>query len=266
MPAYLGQHFLADEPTVRSIVDACEIAAGDTVVEIGPGRGVLTRHLVQRHGRLVAVELDRALVERLTRDFPSSDRFRLVHADFLKWDLDKELAGASSIKFVGNLPYSVASPILQKVLAWPGFRLAVFMFQKEVALRLVAKPGSKEYGILTLAADLHALVDWIADVGREKFRPPPTVDSAVLRFRKKPSPLPPDVTGVAVLRVAKAAFSQRRKQVVNPLAHALSLDKTEVLKALDAVGIPPTARAEELTLAQFAALARRLVSGRARRL
>jgi len=258
MPAYLGQHFLKDEGVADAIVRACEIGPEDVVVEIGPGRGILTRRLAGRPRRLIVVEIDEDLLGRLAAEILPSDRIRTVHADFLEWDLERGLPGTGLVKFVGNLPYAVASPILQKVLAWPRTSLAVFMFQKEVCERLTAEPGSKEYGVLTLIARLRAEVEWVALVGRDKFRPCPKVDSGVLRFRPRAYQLPKGVTGESLMRVVKAAFSQRRKQLANPLAASLGVPKERVLEALHGCGLRPQARAEELSLEDFARLARAL--------
>lgn len=255
MPAYLGQHFLIDQGVARRAVEALELSPDDVVVEIGPGRGILTRQLYGKCD-LTSVELDQDLIADLRREFPENDRFRLLHADFLKLSSPR-IAGrgeGEGIKFVGNLPYAVASPILQKVLAWENTALAVFMFQKEVCDRLTAGPGSRDYGVLSIVAALHAEVSWVAEAGRDKFRPRPRVDSGVLKFQMSKAALPRGVTEQRLLTVVKAAFSQRRKRLANPLAHGLGLPKDQVLKALAACAIPPDARAEQVPVAGFAAL------------
>jgi 16S rRNA (adenine1518-N6/adenine1519-N6)-dimethyltransferase len=233
MPAYLGQHFLVDDAIAQAAVDALEPKAGEAVVEIGPGRGVLTRKLIAAGVDLTAVELDQDMIGKLRREVAEGERFRILHGDFLRWRMDSALAKAKSVKF-----------------------LAVFMFQKEVCERLVAEPGSRDYGILSIVADLNAEVSWVADAPRDRFRPPPKVDSGVLKFRMRSKKLPQGVDAGALLKVAKAAFSQRRKQIANPLAHGLGIDKAKVLAALEAAGVAPQARAESVSIEQFAACSR----------
>ena len=291
MPAYLGQHFLIDEAIAQRAVEALDIGPEDLVIEIGPGRGILTRHVLHAQPkRLIAVELDQDLIGTLRAEFKYTDRFEIIHSDFLKLNLDTAIGpsspadagtspvggrkstplptgedarrageGLSSVKFIGNLPYAVASPILQKVLAWERTSLAVFMFQKEVCDRLAAEPGNRDYGVLSVVAQLHAQVSWVAVAGKDRFRPRPQVDSGVLQFKIRPTALPKGVTEQRLMTVVKTAFSQRRKQIANPLSHGLGLPKEQVLKALEACGIPPEARAEEVPVERFAALTKVLV-------
>jgi 16S rRNA (adenine1518-N6/adenine1519-N6)-dimethyltransferase len=246
--ARLDQHFLKD-PLVRDrILAAARISAGDSVVEIGPGRGFLTRELAAA-ASVTAVEMDERLAEALRREMEGTPGFRLIVSDFLK--VEPSVLGEPPLKFVANLPYSVASPILQKILSWDCWSLAVLMFQKEVAERITAQPGCRDYGVLTLSVAIKASAETVTLAPASAFSPKPKVESAVVLLKRRAVPLVPAADEEAFFRVARAAFSQRRKIVLNPLSGAFPLGRERIAGALAECGIPPTARAEEIPLEGF---------------
>lgn len=245
-PARLGQHFLIDPSTSGAIVSAAVLEPGEAVLEIGPGRGVLTEGLLAAGARVTAVEMDDRLAALLRERFGVNSGFNLVHSDFLRFDLGA--LGAGPFKVVSNLPYSVAGPILQKILTWPLWSLAVLMFQKEVAERIVAAPGGPDYGLLTLSTAIHAEAEYLLDVPRECFAPRPKVASAVVRLRRRASPLLEPAREEAFFKIARAAFGQRRKMAANPLARALGIPRDAVVGALARCGVDASARAENIPL------------------
>ena len=253
MRARLDQHFLVDAAVADRIVAAARLDPGDAVLEIGPGRGILTDRLLAAGASVTAVEIDERLHAELSARLGSNERLRLVRADFLGVDLASLPAPC---KIVSNLPYSVASPILQRLLPWPGWSEALLMFQKEVAERVEAGPGGRDYGVLSISVAIYAEAERIFDVGRFAFRPPPKVQSSVVRLARRERPsVPEGLSPEEVLRVAKAAFSQRRKMAANALASSLGLERAAVVSALGDCGVAPTARGETISLDAFARLA-----------
>lgn len=248
----LGQHFLKDPSAVSRILHACRLQPSDTVVEIGPGRGALTRPLAASGARLFAVELDRALAAGLDSEFAGKPNVTVIEGDFL--ELPAEALPADPLKFVGNLPYYVTGPILRRILRWPGWTLAVVMVQDEVADRLVAAPGGKAYGPLTLETALRAEAEKIALVRAGAFSPPPKVDSAVVRLAPRRAELGA-ASEDAVLEAVYASFGQRRKKILNSVSSILRISKPEAEAALRRAGIDPSARAETLPLEAFVSLA-----------
>ncbi len=249
MPARLGQHFLKDESVRDSIVAAARIAPGSKVLEIGPGRGFLTRSLLEQKVELTAVELDERLAEGL-----DALPMRLIREDFLKLDLST--LGEGPFTVVSNLPYSVASPILQKILRWERWTSAVLMFQKEVADRVTAAPGGPDYGLLTLSVVNRAESERVIEAPRTAFSPPPKVASGVVRLIRRPAPLVADEG--RLFRIARPAFEQRRKMAAGTLSRALGVARENVAAAFADAGIDASARPEAITFAQFAALSESL--------
>lgn len=253
MGARLGQHFLVDESVRDSIVAAARLTGRETVLEIGPGAGALTGELLRQAARVVAVELDERLAQALpARVGAGAERLQVVRRDFLAADLDS--LGGGPFVVVGNLPYAVAGPILQRLLAWPRWETAVLMFQKEVAERVAASPGGPDYGLLTLSVLLRAVPERVTQAGRLCFSPPPKVDSAVVRLKRREKALAEGAAEAAFFRVAKAAFEQRRKMAAGPIAAALGRPRAEVAAALERLGAAPTARAQELPFELYLAL------------
>lgn len=257
----LGQNFLVDPNLQRKIVRALDPAPDDTVIEIGPGHGALTDHLTGHVARVVAVELDDDLSDELARRYTGRPDVEIVHEDVLAWDPAPALR-SSPAKVVGNIPYNITSPIIFRLLEWrpPPSRI-ILMVQKEVADRLVAAPGSRQYGALTVGVRAAARVERLFTVGRGAFRPAPNVDSAVIRIDPA-APLERDEA--ERLRVlTRAAFGLRRKQFQKILRSAApyGLASDEARGILEEVGLRPEDRPEVLSPRQFiqlaAALARR---------
>jgi 16S rRNA (adenine1518-N6/adenine1519-N6)-dimethyltransferase len=255
----LGQNFLVDPNLQRKIVDALDLGHGDTVLEIGPGRGALTDRLGERladlDGRLIAVELDDDLADQLRHTFDDRDDVDIVHADFLAWD-PAHMDPDRTLKVVGNIPYNITSPILFRVLEWrPVPERIVLMVQKEVADRLLAAPGGKAYGALTVGVRAQARVDRLFAVGRNAFRPVPAVDSAVIRITPRPASGPG--TGPPLRALTRAAFGMRRKQLQKILrtAPGYGLAQDAADRVLAGVGLQPQDRPESLEPETFVHLA-----------
>jgi 16S rRNA (adenine1518-N6/adenine1519-N6)-dimethyltransferase len=251
----LGQHFLRDPNVVQTILAAAELKPSDTVLEIGPGKGILTDPLAARVSRVVAVELDDALAHRLKRHFDAQPSVQIVHADILKAELES-LFLAPSVKVLGNLPYSITSPIFEKLMPWQAWNVGVFLIQREVAARITALPGSRDFGILTLAVQLFAEAESILQVKPGAFLPPPQVSSTVIRLRRKPQ-LPFSLEEIsAFFDLAHGAFAHRRKTIANSLAFHSQISRTEIEKWLRSCEISPGARAETLSLADYVKLSK----------
>jgi 16S rRNA (adenine1518-N6/adenine1519-N6)-dimethyltransferase len=246
----LGQHFLLKGSALDRIAGAACPEREPLVIEIGAGRGALTERLLARAERVVAIEIDAALVELLRGKFQGEARLTVVQGDALELDLGQW--GPAPI--AGNLPYYAATPIIEKVLGLGAAVLhAVFLVQKEVAARLAAHPGSRDYGYLSVQTQLQADVETLFDIPPSSFRPPPKVDSTVVRLRPRNRARELGIADPArFLRFVSHCFRQKRKTLRNNLSGAYGKD------AMD--GWPEAGRrAEELTVEQFAELYRRLV-------
>ncbi|MBB3275370.1 MULTISPECIES: 16S rRNA (adenine(1518)-N(6)/adenine(1519)-N(6))-dimethyltransferase RsmA [unclassified Pseudoxanthomonas] len=245
----LGQHFLTDRSYIERIVLAVDPKPGDRLVEIGPGQGAITLPLLRRHGELTAIEFDRDLITPLMEASEGVGRLTIIHKDVLAVDFGK-LAGDDRLRLVGNLPYNLSSPILFHALEHAAsIRDMVFMLQKEVVDRMAAGPGSKVYGRLSVMLQAYCTVTPLFVVPPGAFRPPPKVDSAVVRM----VPRPPAEIGVAdpqrFTEIVRAAFGQRRKTLRNALGGVCDG------AAIEAAGISPDARAEQVEVAAFIRLA-----------
>ncbi|HEX6588905.1 MAG TPA: 16S rRNA (adenine(1518)-N(6)/adenine(1519)-N(6))-dimethyltransferase RsmA [Longimicrobiales bacterium] len=261
----LGQNFLVDPNAQRRIVESLEAGPDDEVVEIGPGRGALTQHLVGTVRRLVLVELDNELAPALARTYAGRDDVVVVHRDVLDTDIAALLEHPERARVVGNIPYNITTPILFHLLDMtPRPQRIVVMIQKEVADRIVAEPGGKTYGALSVAIRAVADVERVLHVKRGAFRPAPDVDSTVIRITPRvPAPLTRDEER-DLRELTRAAFSWRRKQLAKILrdspSYALTQDEVEAIGAR--IGVRPDRRPETLAPESFIALAREL---RARR-
>ncbi len=251
----LGQHFLIDQNIVRKIIAAAELTPADTVVEIGPGRGVLTEALAPVVSRVVAIEVDRRLHDLLHARHAEWTNVELIHADALMHPFDTLPVGAV---VVANLPYYISTPILFKFLEHRGrFPRLVLMLQNEVADRLVAKAGDPDYGVLSVMAQYAADVTKAFKVSAHCFRPRPEVGSAVVVLRPRPAGLRSRTEESRFAGVVKAAFAHRRKTLVNSLRDE-GFDAPMVARAVESMRLLSAVRAETLTFAQFVELAERI--------
>ncbi len=255
-----GQNFLIDSHVLNKIIAGAEVGPEDVVLEIGPGIGTMTQYLAEAAGKVIAVEVDKNLLPILEETLAPYDNVQVIHADVLSLDLNQlvqEEAGGKPIKVVANLPYYITTPIIMGLFERhvPLANMTV-MVQKEVAARMKAGPGSKDYGALSLAVQYYAEPYIVANVPQNCFMPRPNVDSAVIRLKRFDKP-PVEVEDEQLMfRLIRASFNQRRKTLVNGLNNAadLSFTKAQILEVLSSLGISETIRGEALTLEQFAAV------------
>jgi len=251
-----------DAAALDAAVEAAQLTADSLVLEIGPGLGALTRALARRARRILAVEVDPRLCALLRVELLADlDNVTLLEADFLRLDLPAALSahlGEPPYACVANLPYAISSPALERLLSLtPPLSRAVLMLQREVGDRLLAAPGSKTYGRLTLFAQLRAEVRRVREVSRGCFYPQPQVDSVLLEIVPRTRPLFPDLDVARFDRLVRAAFGQRRKTLLNSLTGGeLDWNRSEATQVLQSAGLDPSSRAESLSLAEFARLER----------
>ena len=255
-----GQNFLIDANILEKITGGARITPEDTVLEIGPGIGTLTQYLCEKAGRVVAVEIDKALIPILEDTLSGYDNVTVINEDVLKLNLNAivdEYAGGKPIKVVANLPYYITTPIIMGLFeSGAKINSITVMIQKEVADRIRTGPGSKDYGALSLAVQFYSNPEMVAYVSPECFIPKPKVGSAVIRLDRYDDP-PVEVRDEKLMfKVIRAAFSQRRKTLVNCLTSdsELGLDRESVTKYLEKMGLRNDIRGEKLTLSQFAEL------------
>jgi 16S rRNA (adenine1518-N6/adenine1519-N6)-dimethyltransferase len=266
----LGQNFLADRSAAGRIVDALGDVSESTVVEIGPGRGVLTDLLVGRAKHVIAIELDRVLGAQLRMKYAHRPGIEVLEGDVLDIDFESLLrrprvAGDANRPFtgparvVGNLPYYITSPILQRLFSFYHlFSMIVVLVQREVADRIAAKPGGREYGLLSATVQLYSRIEKLFTLPPGAFAPPPKVHSTVLRLTIDPQDQVLGVRAANFLEFLKLSFGQKRKTLVNNLK--LHYPEAEIRAALQKAGIKPDARAEALPLAKTAAVFRQIES------
>ena len=252
----LGQNFLVDRGVVQGIVDAAELSPADTVLEIGPGIGTLTQGLAETGARVVAVELDKKLPAVLAETLKGYDNVTIVPGDILKLNIMEMLGlrAGERFKVVANLPYYITTPIIMTLLEQrlPIERL-VTMVQKEVAVRMTARPGSKDYGALSIAVQYFTVPRMVMDVSPRSFLPAPEVTSAVIACHVQDAPTVQPTDEKLFFRLVRAAFMQRRKTLLNALTGA-GLSKEMSRAGLLAAGIAENMRGEQLSLADFARL------------
>jgi 16S rRNA (adenine1518-N6/adenine1519-N6)-dimethyltransferase len=254
----LGQHFLTDRRVLRRIIAAAKLTPSDTVVEVGAGLGVLTAQLVRWAGKVIAVEVDEGLCDHLHRRFEGASNLSVVCRDILSLQPGELLRSAGATPpylVVGNLPYNIATAVLRLFLeASEGPQRLIVMLQREVAESIVARPG--RMSLLALSVQFYGVPRLLFTVPTSSFRPPPKVESAMLRIDVRDAPAAPvdDVEGF--FRFLRAGFSAPRKQLRNALSHALGLNATLVGDALRRAGVEPSLRAQALDLEQWAALYR----------
>ena len=263
-----GQNFLTDLNVLKNIVEAADITANDNVIEIGPGIGALTEQLAQAAGEVLALEIDQDLIPVLKEVLSPYDNVKVINQDVLQANLPelikKEFKDPSRpIKVVANLPYYITSPILMNLLASPvEWATICVMMQKEVAQRLTAKPGTKQYGALTLAIEYQMQAKIAFDVSRKVFVPAPNVDSAIVVLTARPNPLPVQPFDKQKLSgFIRGCFAHRRKSLWNNLQSVIGKDpavKEKMTAILTQLDISPQIRPEKLTLEQFIELANAL--------
>jgi 16S rRNA (adenine1518-N6/adenine1519-N6)-dimethyltransferase len=250
----LGQHFLNDRRILGRIADALELTGDELVIEIGPGRGALTEVLLPRVRRLYAIEYDRALAELLRRRYAGDERVTVVERDVLAVNLG-ELAGAP-YRVAGNVPYYITTPILFHGLTRPRPDCAVYLVQREVAERIVAPPGSREYGALSANVQAIATAEILFRVPAGAFRPPPKVESAVVRVVPRPDPVVSADEEEEYRGIVQGAFGFRRKQMRRVVRGLWNIEALVADEALARADIDPTARPETLSPERFARLLR----------
>jgi 16S rRNA (adenine1518-N6/adenine1519-N6)-dimethyltransferase len=250
----LGQHFLTDRRILGRIADALQLTGGETVLEIGPGRGALTDILAERAGRLIAIEYDRALAELLRQRYVKRGHVLIAEADVLEVSLGELAAGPYVL--VGNVPYYITTPILFHALTPPRADRSVYLVQKEVADRLSASPGTKEYGALTVNVAAVARAETLFKVPAGAFSPPPKVDSAVVRITPLATPLVTSAEERPLRTLVQNAFGMRRKQMRRVVRSLYAFDVPAADAVLATAGIDPEVRPETLSPAQFVGLMR----------
>jgi 16S rRNA (adenine1518-N6/adenine1519-N6)-dimethyltransferase len=249
----LGQHFLVDTSVLQTVVEAAELSSADTVIEVGPGLGILTAELIKRAGNVISVELDTKLASLLKRRLASSANLSVINTDILKIRPSELLEGTSHYKVVANLPYYITSPVLRHfVEVSPKPSLMVVMVQKEVGEAIVAEPG--KMSLLAVSLQVYSKPRIISHVPAQCFYPQPKVDSVIVRFDllSEPAVKVADVDGFFDL--VRAGFSSPRKQLHNSLAHSLGMKPAEVISLLERANIDSKRRAETLSLEEWARL------------
>lgn len=255
-----GQNFLIDAHVIEKIIRAADISKEDMVLEIGPGIGTMTQYLAESAGKVFAVEIDKKLLPILEETLAEYDNVTVINEDILKLDINKlveEENQGRPVKVVANLPYYITTPIIMSLFEShvPLHSLTV-MVQKEVADRMQAEPGTKDYGALSLAVQYYAKPYIAANVPLNCFIPRPNVGSAVIRLTSYEKPPVTVRDEILMFQLIRASFNQRRKTLQNGIANAgnLNFSKTQVLNALEKMNLSPNVRGESLSLAEFAAL------------
>lgn len=264
----LGQNFLVDRNIIEKIIDAAELTESTLVIEIGPGMGALTQVAAEKAGKVIAVEIDRHLIPVLGEVVGYLDNVEIINQDILKTDINELIESEKKnfatsdheidkVVILGNLPYYITTPIIMGILERQiEMDTMVIMMQKEVAERIVATPGGKTYGALSIACQFFCETNYVATVPRTVFQPQPKVDSAVLRLDKR-AELPWEIGAGGrklFFEVVRAGFNRRRKTLLNALT-ALGMDKEDLKSILDGAGVEPSRRAETLSIKEFANVA-----------
>lgn len=256
----LGQNFLIEQNVVDNIIESVDIKEDDYILEIGPGIGGMTEKLLKEAKKVIAVEIDKGLIRILEDLFQDKDNLVLISDDFLKLDINeliKEQADGKKVKVVANLPYYITTPIIMKLLESKApVEMITVMVQKEVANRMAATPGNKQYGAITVALNYYASLRLVTNISRNCFIPAPNVDSAVVELKVHDKP-PVDVKSEELFfRMIKAGFAQRRKTLLNTLfaRGELGIEKSDLREILDGSGIGSSVRGETLSIQDFAKL------------
>jgi 16S rRNA (adenine1518-N6/adenine1519-N6)-dimethyltransferase len=254
----LGQHFLVDQVIVSQIIDALNPGQGETVLEIGPGKGVLTIPLVNSGADVVAIELDRRLAPELAKAFAGRENIRVLEADILS--LDPSVVGLTKFAAIGNLPYNITTPVMDWLLKYHNrIERAVLMMQKEVAERVSSPPGRRARATISVLTELYYDSEKICDVPPSAFRPMPKVDSAVVRFTRHDRTYPID-NPARFERFVRNCFKNKRKNLLNNLNAAYPIPRTQVEEIIVNICGSPKIRAEQLELDTFISLAKNILS------
>ena len=251
-----GQHFLTDPASLGRIVNALAPGPSDTVVEIGPGRGVLTDMLVPRCGRLIAIEIDRDLAKHLREKYDTTSSVEIVEGDALETDWSA-ITGQPYL-LAGNLPYYITTPLIFRILETPRPRRAVLLVQREVAARLIADPGSDDYGALTVNVQVSTSVKVVAKVSAGSFHPKPKVDSSIILVTPLEQPLLGADEEAPFRRFVQAAFGMRRKTLLRIMRELWVPDAGRAADVLESLGIQPSIRPEVVSPTDFVRLFRAL--------
>ena len=258
-----GQNFLIDPNVLQRVIDAAGVAEDDCVLEIGPGIGTMTQLLAERAGKVVAVEIDRNLIPILEETLSPYPNVTVINEDILKLDVRELVSGQEGhpVKVVANLPYYITTPIIMSLLeSGAPLKSITVMVQREVAERMQAGPGTKEYGARSLAVQYYSEPEVVANVPPNCFIPRPNVGSAVIRLTRYGTPPVQAADAGKLFAIIRASFNQRRKTLANSLGNApgLGVSRERVAQVLEEMGLPAMVRGEALTLTQFAALSDRL--------
>lgn len=254
----LGQNFLIDDSVLNDIVSGADVNSEDLVIEIGPGVGTLTAHLLNKAKKVVSIELDSDLIPILTEELGSHPNFSLIHKDALKVDFNEIIGDEKSVKLVANLPYYVTTPIIVKLLKdGYKFKSLTIMIQKEVAERIDAEPNCKEYGSLSLLVQYYCNTKIIRKVAPSSFIPRPKVESIVIRLDRLDEPKVKVKDETLMFEIIRSSFNMRRKTLWNGVKN-IGLNKEDLQKAFEEAGIDPKRRGETLSLEEFAKLSDRI--------
>ena len=273
----LGQNFLVDRNIIEKIIDAAELTQETLVIEVGPGMGALTQLAAEKAGKVIAVEIDRHLIPVLNEVLGPIENVEIINRDILKTDINELIVAERKnfsdsgrelkrVVILGNLPYYITTPIIMGILEKEvDMDTMVIMMQKEVADRIVATPGGKTYGALSIACQFFCETNYVTTVPRTVFQPQPKVDSAVLRLdRRKELPWEIGAGGRELFfKVVRAGFNMRRKTLLNALS-AMGIDRTDLKNILKSVEVEPSRRAETLSIQEFARISSKI--GRQREL
>ncbi|GAB6160399.1 16S rRNA (adenine(1518)-N(6)/adenine(1519)-N(6)) -dimethyltransferase RsmA [Howardella ureilytica] len=260
-----GQNFLIDGNTVNNIVKNAGITKEDTVLEIGPGIGTMTQVLCEHAKNVIAVEIDKRLIDVLTFTLKDYDNVTVINSDILKCNIEElceKYSHDGKLKVVANLPYYITTPIIMELLEKNNnsvIESITVMIQKEVAERLGAEPGNKDYGAITLSINYYSDANIVMNVPSSCFMPKPNVDSAVIRMDIYDKPPVKTKDETKMFKIIKAAFSQRRKTLVNSVSGSTDIAKETILKSLNELGLSESVRGEALSLEQFAKLSDKII-------
>ena len=253
----LGQNFLKSAEIAKKIAEAGEIKKSDTIIEIGPGTGILTEELVKTGASVFAIEKDYELTTKLRNTYKNTKNLKIIHQDALWFSLDLI---PENYKVVANIPYNITSPLVRKFLEDKNKpSIVVMMIQKEVAERICAKAGSSDRGLLTLMVEFYADAEILFEVGKQNFYPVPKVDSAVIKLTLRPrSGQADNIDEKIFFKIVKAGFASKRRQIHNSLSATLRIDKETMEKVLKKANIEPTLRGEDLAFEQWVELYKEL--------